>query len=215
LGTQTRGELLHENCAPITLIVSRLGRRATTLTGLTASVIAALGALIASPVASIITAVASCAVTVSWAIVAVVVVIPAAAGMVATVSRAVVTGAIAPLATVPSGAATPTPAPDTSVSTASVTLVAVLAHVLHDGIVAPASAWCIPVSAALSVTLATVSRIVEWNKVGIVVESGAAVPVWGCLLGLAFLLSLGGLEELFNTLEIGHFVGERVLYSET
>jgi hypothetical protein len=209
LGAQTRSELLHENCAPITLIVSRLGRRATALTS---PVVAALRALIASvpPIASIIATVAH-AVTVSWAVVAVVVVIPAAA---VTVSRTVVTAAVASVAAVPGRAAAPTPAPDTSISTASITLVAVFAKVLH-GVVAPASAWCIPVSAALSVTLGIVFRMAEWNKVGIVVEFGIAALFGGCLLDLAFLLSLGGVEELFNTLEIGHCVGEIVLYSET
>jgi hypothetical protein len=217
LGTQTRGELLHKDGAPITLIISRLWRRATTLTGLTSPIIAALGALIASVtrVASIITAVA-CAVTVSWAIVAVVIVGRAATGMVATASRTVVTGAISPLASLPSGAAAPTPAPDTSVSTASITLVAVLARILHDNVVALGSAWCIPVSAAHSVTLSSVPRVVEWNIVGIVVESGtaAAAPVWDCLLGLLGLASLrplGGIEELFDTLGFDHSVGEKVL----
>jgi hypothetical protein len=214
LGTQTRGELLHENCAPITLIISWLRRRATTLTGLTSPVIAALGALIASVarVAPIITAIAS-AVTVSWAIVAVIVVVRTATGMVATASRTVVTGAVSPVTSLPSRAATPAPAPDTSVSTASITLVAVLALVLHDNVVALGSARCIPVSAAHSITLGAVSRVAERYKVGMVVESGTATaaPVWDRWLGLALLRFLGGVEELFNTLEIGHSVGEKVL----
>ena len=48
VGAQARGELLHENCTPITLIVSGLRRRATALAGLTAAVIATVGIILAA-----------------------------------------------------------------------------------------------------------------------------------------------------------------------
>jgi hypothetical protein len=190
--------LLHENCTSVTLIVSRLRRRATAFT---TAVVTTLGAIITSvaPVTPVIASITA----VSWTVVAVVIILPTS---VVITAGTLVAGAIIFVLAV-AGTATPAPVPDTTISTATFTLVPFLAQGHRcAAIIAPASTRGVTVCGA-SVAHSNVFRGAKWHKVGMVVEV-FIVALRGGLLVLALLLPLCRVEKLFNALEVRHGVGE-------
>lgn len=235
VGPKAGSKLLNEHRTSVTLIISRLRWGTATLTRLTAPAVATGGAVaiatvvvapaIAAIVAPIVTAVGTpvaSTVAIARPVVTVIVVI-AATVIITTVARGMLAGAVSSVTVVANGTATPAPAPDTSISTASITFVVIVAHILGSAIagflvlvfarrvpIATASATVGALVEALVGARASIVGAAERYKLGIVVEfriSGLVGRVL-LLLILTLLLPLSGVEKLFDALEVRHGVGE-------